>query len=93
MGPVALAGGKRPGQYPSGGPVMPVAAIWEALAPSLHFLAVDAYVKDAEPVFAAYRSRRDRLFVPELRADVEGVAQMFAAVGRHRAVGGIALRR
>jgi hypothetical protein len=29
-GPVALAGGKRPGQYPSGGPVMPVAAIWEA---------------------------------------------------------------
>lgn len=86
-GPVALAGGKRPGQYPSGGPVMPVAAIWEALAPSLHFLAVDAYVKDAEPVFAAYRSRRDRLFVPELRADAEGVAQMFSAVGGHRAVG------
>jgi hypothetical protein len=86
-GPVTVAGGKRPGQYPSGGPVMPVAVIWEALAPSLHFLAVDAYVKDAGPVFAAFRSRRDRLFVPELRADAEGVAQMFAAVGAHRAVG------
>ena len=24
-GPVALAGGKRPGDYPSGGPVVPVA--------------------------------------------------------------------
>jgi hypothetical protein len=86
-GPVTVAGGKRPGQYPSGGPVMPVAAIWESIAPSLHFLAVDAYVKDAGPVFAAFRSRRGRLFVPELRADVEGVAQMFAAVGAHRAVG------
>jgi hypothetical protein len=86
-GPVTVAGGKRPGQYPSGGPVMPVAAIWESLAPSLHFIAVDAYVKDAGPVFASFRSRRDRLFVPELRADTEGVAQMFAAIGEHRAVG------
>ena len=86
-GPIALAGGKRPGDYPSGGPIMPVAAIWESLAPHLHFLAVDLYVDESEEVFEAYRSRRGRLFIPELRADTVGIAQMFSALGTHRALG------
>jgi hypothetical protein len=86
-GPIAVAGGKRPGDYPSGGPVMSVAAIWERLAPQLHFLAVDMYVDESEAVFKAYRSRRDRLFIPELRADAAGIAQMFSALGTHRALG------
>lgn len=86
-GPVAVAGGKRPGDYPSGGPVMSVAAIWERMASSLDLLAVDAYIDDAGPVFESYAARRGRLLVPELRADETGVAQMFLAVGRHRATG------
>lgn len=86
-GPVALAGGKRPGQYPSGGPVLPVAAIWEALAPDIDFLAPDMYVDDASPVFAGYKARRDRLFIPELRGDAPGIPQMFEAIGSHRALG------
>lgn len=86
-GPIAVAGGKRPGDYPSGGPVIPVAAIWESLAPQLHFLAVDMYVDESEEVFEAYRSRRGRLFIPELRADTVGIAQMFSALGSHRALG------
>lgn len=86
-GPIAVAGGKRPGDYPSGGPVTPVAAIWEAMAPSLDLLAVDAYVDDADPVFARFAARRGRLLVPELRADEAGIAQMFLAIGEHRATG------
>jgi hypothetical protein len=86
-GPVALAGGKRPGQYPSGGPVLPVAAIWEALAPDVDFLAPDMYVDDAAPVFAGYKARRGRLFIPELRGDAAGIPQMFEAVGGHGALG------
>ncbi|ABS03995.1 DUF5597 domain-containing protein [Kineococcus radiotolerans] len=86
-GPVAVAGGKRPGQYPSGGPVMPVAAIWEAMAPTVDFLAPDMYIEDAEPVMAAYRARRGRLLIPELRADARGLAQMFSAIGTHQALG------
>ncbi len=86
-GPVAVSGGKRPGEYPSGGPIVAVAAIWEALAPDLDFLAPDMYVDDAEPIFGAYASRRGRLFIPELRADDIGIAQMFRAFGTHRAVG------
>jgi hypothetical protein len=86
-GPVALAGGKRPGQYPSGGPVLPVAAIWEALAPDIDFLAPDMYVDDAAPVFAGYKARRDRLFIPELRGDAPGIPQMFEAIGGHAALG------
>lgn len=86
-GSIGVAGGKRPGDYPSGGPVLGVAAIWEALAPAVDFIAPDVYVEDASTVFAAYKSRRDRLFVPELRGDVPGIPQMFAAVGIHNALG------
>jgi len=86
-GPIALAGGKRPGQYPSGGPVLPVAAIWEALAPDIDFLAPDIYVEDAEPVFRGYKARRGRLLIPELRADAPGLPQMFQAIGSHGALG------
>ena len=86
-GPVPLAGGKRPGEYPSGGPVAPVAPIWDSLAPALDFLAPDMYVDDAEPVFSAFSARKGRLFIPELRADTVGIAQMFSAVGGHRALG------
>ncbi|MFB7892893.1 DUF5597 domain-containing protein [Microbacterium sp. NPDC056044] len=86
-GPVALAGGKRPGQYPSGGPVLPVAAIWEALAPDIDFLAPDMYVDDAAPVFAGFKARRGRLFIPELRGDAPGIPQMFEAIGGHGALG------
>lgn len=86
-GPVALAGGKRPGEYPSGGPVLTVAPIWEALAPALDFLAPDAYLNDAEATFAGFAGRRGRLMVPEIRADLRGIAQMFSAVGAHRALG------
>ncbi|MHA7189426.1 GH35 family beta-galactosidase [Arthrobacter sp. MDT2-16] len=86
-GPVAVAGGKAPGAYPSGGPVLRVAAIWEALAPAIDFLAPDMYVDEAEAMLADYAGRRGRLFIPELRADAEGIAQMFSAVGTHRALG------
>jgi hypothetical protein len=64
-----------------------VAAIWESLAPAVHFLAVDMYVDEGEDVFEAYRSRRGRLFIPELRADAVGIGQMFSALGTHRALG------
>lgn len=86
-GPVAVSGGKRPGEYPSGGPVLSVTAVWETLAPALDFVAPDMYVDDADPVFAGYRKRRGRLFVPELRADESGIGQMFRALGAHRALG------
>ena len=86
-GPVTVAGGKRPGEYPSGGPIIPVAPIWEALAPAVAFLAPDLYVDDAEPLMDAYQSRCGRLFIPELRADAAGISQMFSAIGTHRALG------
>lgn len=86
-GPVALAGGKKPGDYPSGGPVLGVAAIWEAVAPTIDLIAPDMYVDDAEPVFAGYKARRGRLFVPELRGDMPGIPQMFRAIGGHAALG------
>jgi len=84
-GPIPIAGGKLPGDYPSGGPVMTVASIWRVLAPSVDALALDAYVDDAGPHFAAFAAPNGRLLVPELRADVKGAAQLFLAIGRYRA--------
>lgn len=86
-GAETFSGGKRPGEYPSGGPVLPVASIWEELAPSIDLLAPDVYLHDAEPVLAGFANRNGRLLVPEIRADARGIAQMFSAVGRHRAAG------
>lgn len=85
-GEVALAGGQQPGDYPSGGPLSHVAPIWRALAPALDFLAPDIYF-GFDDICRRFRAASGVLFIPEMRRDQEGVAQMFAAVGEHRALG------
>lgn len=84
---VALGGGQRPGAYPSGGPVLGVAEIWQEFAPSLSFLAPDIYFGDFEAFARDYARRNSALFIPEMRRDSLGAAQMFAAIGEYRAIG------
>jgi beta-galactosidase GanA len=43
----AVAGGQRPGNYPSGGPLPHVADIWHACAPTIDLLAPDLYFGDS----------------------------------------------
>ncbi|KQW05580.1 hypothetical protein ASC66_11380 [Leifsonia sp. Root4] len=85
---LALAGGMNPGDYPSGGPVPRMLALWCAAAPTLDFIAPDFYFGDFSSTMDTYsRASGGRLFIPEMRRSVRGVAQMFVAVGAYRAIG------
>jgi hypothetical protein len=84
---VALAGGQRPGTYPSGGPLPRVAPIWRAAAPQIDLLAPDIYFGDFESICAQFRGASGALFIPEMRRSELGVAQMFVALGEYGAVG------
>jgi hypothetical protein len=82
-----LAGGQRPGRYPSGGPIGRVGPIWDAIAPSLSMRAPDSYFGSFAEICAAYASPQGRLFIPEMRRSPLGVSQMLLAVGEFHAIG------
>ena len=82
-----VAGGKRPGVYPSGGPVARVAPIWRALAPSIDVIGPDIYFGDFRAICEQYRRASDAFMIPEMRSDAGGIAQMFLAIGEYEAVG------
>jgi beta-galactosidase GanA len=74
--------GKRPGEYPSGGPLPHLFDAWKAGAPSLDLLAPDIYLPD----FAAWCDRYQRpgnpLFIPEARNEAEAEVHALYAIGR-----------
>lgn len=82
-----VAGGLRPGAYPSGGPVVRVAEIWRAVAPEIDLLAPDIYFGDFGQTCREYREVAGGLLIPEMRRDPVGVASMFEAIGDEQALG------
>lgn len=86
--PAVVAGGERPGNYPSGGPITSVAPIWRTAAPSLDFLAPDIYLGDFGGICADFSAASDgTLFIPEMRRDEVSPGQMAVALGKYRAIG------
>ena len=83
----AVAGGQRPGNYPSGGPLPHVADIWHACAPSIDLLAPDFYFGDSPTIFGKFLAVSGGLFIPEMRRDVTGVGHIFEAIGEFGALG------
>jgi beta-galactosidase GanA len=75
-----------PGQYNSGGPLPHSFDIWKAGGPQLDFLAPDIYFE-----FKRWSAKYDRpgnpLFIPEAAGDAQSAANVFYAVGDHRAFG------
>jgi beta-galactosidase GanA len=57
--------GRKPGEYPSGGPVPHLIDVWKAGAPSLDFLAPDIYFPNFSQLAARYRRADNLLFIPE----------------------------
>lgn len=82
-----IAGGATPGDYPSGGPVTRVAALWHATAPAISFLAPDIYFGDFRAICERYTAASGILFIPEMDRTPTGVAQMMLAVGEFGAAG------
>ena len=57
--------GRKPGEYPSGGPLPHLLDVWKAGAPSLDFLAPDIYFPNFAQLAARYRRADNMLFIPE----------------------------
>ncbi|WP_114953043.1 DUF5597 domain-containing protein [Sphingosinicella terrae] len=81
--------GRRPGEYPSGGPLPHLAAIWRAGAPSIDFLAPDIYYPNFVEWTRRYREAGQPLFIPEAgRAGAgEAPADALFAIGALNAIG------
>lgn len=80
--------GRRPGDYPSGGPLPHLLEIWRAAAPSVDLMAPDIYFADFTAIAAAYAGFNP-LFVPEAgRAGEARVpANAWLSIGRFGAIG------
>lgn len=77
------APGKKPGDYPSAGPLPHVMDIWKAAAPSVDILAPDFYNPDFRHWSDLYTRASDPLFIPEIRFEAGVDAKAFFAFGNY----------
>jgi beta-galactosidase GanA len=80
--------GKKPGEYPSGGPLPHLFDIWKAGAPSIDLLAPDIYFPNFSEWSAAYAAFNP-LIIPEAEqaGDPRSAANFWLTIGRHRGIG------
>jgi len=81
--------GRKPGEYPSGGPLPHLLDVWKAGAPSLDFLAPDIYFPNFSQLAARFRRPDNLLFIPEANnaTNSQGPANAFHAFGELDALG------
>jgi len=75
--------GRKPGEYPSGGPLPHLIDVWKAGAPSLDFLAPDIYFPNFAQLAARYHRADNMLFIPEANnaTSPQGPANAFYSFG------------
>ena len=79
--------GRKPGQYPSGGPLAHLIDLWHCGAPSIDVLGVDIYDKGIRSWFSKYHLPNNPLFVPEIRLEDKDAMYALYAFGHHGAMG------
>jgi len=79
--------GKKPGEYPSAGPLPHVLDIWKAAAPDIDMLSPDFYNPDFKYWSDLYTRPDNALFIPELRFQDGIDAKAFYAIGHYKALG------
>ena len=88
--------GRKPGEYPSAGPLAHLAEIWQCGAPSIDILAPDIYDTGFKSWAARYAMPQrpqdggkvqNRLFIPESRCCENSGVRALYAFGEHQAVG------
>jgi hypothetical protein len=79
--------GRKPGQYPSAGPLAHLIDVWRAAAPSIDFIAPDIYDPGFSDWCAKYHVSGNPLFIPEIRMSDDNAAKVFYAFGEHDALG------
>jgi len=78
---------RKPGQYPSAGPLAHLIDIWHAAAPAIDVLGVDIYDKGYADWVAKYHLPNNPLFVPEIRLEDKDAMYALYAFGHHGAMG------
>jgi beta-galactosidase GanA len=80
---------KRPGEYPSGGPLPHLLEVWKTAAPSLDLLAPDIYFPNFVEIATRYRRGDNPLFIPEANYADRGefAANALYAFGKLDAIG------
>jgi beta-galactosidase GanA len=81
--------GKKPGEYPSAGPLPRLSWIWRAAAPSIDFLAPDIYYPNFVEWARNYARADNPLFIPEANQAGRGeaAADAFFAIAELDAIG------
>ncbi len=79
--------GRKPGEYPSGGPLAHLIDIWHCGAPAIDVLGVDIYDKGLTDWLAKYDLPNNPLFVPEIRLEDKDAMYAIYAFGHHDAMG------
>lgn len=79
--------GRKPGEYPSAGPLAHLIDIWHCGSPGIDFLAPDIYDKGFPNWLVQYKLPNNPLFIPEVRLDNNNGVQAFYVFGEHDAIG------
>ena len=79
--------GRKPGEYPSAGPLAHLKDIWKASAPSIDFISPDIYDSGFQDWVAQYALKDNILFIPEVKRDLNNTAQAYYIIGHHGALG------
>jgi hypothetical protein len=79
--------GKKPGEYPSAGPLPHLMDIWKAAAPFIDFLSPDFYNPDFKHWSDLYSRASNPLFIPEHRFESGIDAKALYAIGHYKAIG------
>ena len=79
--------GKKPGEYPSAGPLPHVMDVWKAAAPSIDFFSPDFYNPDFKHWNDLYTRTSNPLFIPEHKLEPGVDAKALYAIGHYKAIG------
>lgn len=78
---------RKPGEYPSAGPLAHLIDIWKCASPGIDLLAPDLYDKGFVDWVAQYKLHNNPLFIPEIRLEANDGVRAFYVFGQHDAIG------
>lgn len=79
--------GRKPGEYPSAGPLAHLIDVWHCGAPSIDILAPDLYDNGFTDWVARYKLHNNPLFIPEIHLTDNNSVRAFYIFGEHDAIG------
>lgn len=79
--------GRKPGEYPSAGPLAHLFPIWKTVAPHVDLCAPDIYDSGFKEWIAQYATKDNVLFIPESRCCVNSGVRALYTFGEYQALG------